>query len=240
MPDRDAEDYTADELAAVFDVVHEVQDEVASEPERGRAEREALDRIARATHFARDLALREEFPPLTQKLFVRVADDVERIEAPPDPRPWTEYEPPEGPRAADADVDTEGDLPDRDPDETEGESEGTRLADGLDPVFDHLDAAREAVTNRDWATVDPDEVTDAVDRVERATHYARDLALQREMADGPTPNQKLWATVTGEEIEQPPHPGAWAEYEPPSGRETAERDVETGTEPDGENEGLSR
>lgn len=80
-------------------------------------------------------------------------------------------------------------------------TEQPRLADELDRIYDVLeDAAEEAETQRENAVLGLMFIL---------TDYGRDVALQREY---PTPNQELYAMVSGEDHEQPPDPGYWPDY----------------------------
>lgn len=74
----------------------------------------------------------------------------------------------------------------------------TRFVDELDRVYEALeDASQEAQTQRE---------NHALALIHAATDYGRDVGLQREF---PTPNQKLFAHVSGEDLEQPDDPGSW-------------------------------
>jgi len=83
----------------------------------------------------------------------------------------------------------------------EQQSTNTRFVDELDPIFDAIESANpEADTTREKM---------ALARLQAALEYARKVGLQREF---PTPNQQLYAHVSGAELEQPEDPGTWEEF----------------------------
>lgn len=85
--------------------------------------------------------------------------------------------------------------------DSESRDQQQYVADELNPVYDAVEAAREAA--------ETEAETKAVDRIEAATDFARALALQREY---PTPSNVLYAEVSGEDVEKPEHPGTWEEF----------------------------